>query len=142
MNRVFLDTDVIIDFYVARQPHHDVALRLFTHLKTSKVPTFTSAVVISNAYYVLAKTEGRKFALERMRKLRRLLSVAPLSEGAVDAALAAPGKDFEDSLQIQCAMENGIGTLITRNTRDFPKDRIKVTEPLQYLSAATLLNRS
>ncbi len=142
MNRVFLDTDVIIDLYVARQPHHDVALRLFTHLKTAKVPTFTSGVVVSNAYYVLAKTQGRKFALERMRRLRGLVSVVPLTEGAVDAALSSPGKDLEDSLQLHCALENGIGTLITRNTRDYPKDRIKVTEPLQYLSAAALLNQS
>ena len=142
MDKVFIDTDVVIDLYIARQPHHDVALRLFTHLKGKKVPTYTSPVVIANVHYILSKTEGAKFAVDRIRKLRRLLKVAPLTESAVDAAAASPGKDFEDSLQLHCALENGIATLITRNTRDYPKDRIRVTEPLQYLSASTLVNRS
>jgi hypothetical protein len=65
--------------------------------------------------------------------LRRLVGVAAVDETAVDAALAAPGKDFEDSLQYQCALRNDIPTLITRNTSDFPRDRITVLNPTDYL---------
>jgi len=142
MNSVFLDTDVVLDLYIRREPHHDVALRLFTYLKKSKVPCFTSAVVIANTYYILSKIESPKYAIDRIRKLRKLVSVATLSEGMVDSALSAPHKDFEDSIQLHCAVQNGINTLITRNTKDYPKEQVKITDPLQYLSAAALLERS
>jgi predicted nucleic acid-binding protein len=138
MNSVFLDSDIVLDFYVQRDPHHETALRLFTHLRRSKTRCFTSAVVIANVYYMLTKIESIKYALDKIRKLRKFLSIAPLNESIIDAALAFPFKDFEDSIQFQCAMHNGITTIITRNIKDYPKDQLRVADPGQYLSAAVL----
>ena len=138
MNSVFLDTDVVLDLYVRREPHHEVALRLFTYLKQTKTRCYISAVVIANTYYMLAKIENARYALDKMRKLRQLVSVAPLNESIIDAALSFPHRDFEDSIQFQCAIHNSIGTLITRNTRDYPKDQLRVTDPIQFLSAEAL----
>ena len=138
MNRVFIDSDVVLDFYVKREPHHETALRLFTHLKRAKVRCYTSAVVMANAYYMLTKIENMRYALEKMRKLRKFVSIAPLDESIIDAALSLPYKDFEDSIQFQCAIQNGIETIITRNTKDYPKYRLRVADPGQYLSAAVL----
>lgn len=138
MNRVFIDSDIILDFYVKREPHHEIAMRLFTHLKRTNTRCFTSAVVIANIYYMLAKIRNKKYALEKIRKLRKFVSIAPLNESIIDAALLFPFKDFEDSIQFQCAMQNGIQTIITRNSKDYPKDQLKVADPGQYLSAAEL----
>ncbi len=133
MASVFLDTDVILDLFVRREPHHGTALRLFSHLRGSRARCVTSPVVVANLYYLLAKLRNKRYALERIRRLRRLLSIAAMDETAVDAALAAPHKDFEDSLQYQCALRNDTPTLITRNTTDFPKGRITVLNPTDYL---------
>jgi len=142
MNKVFLDSDVVLDFYVQREPHHYIALRLFTYLKRAKTRCYTSAVVLANAYYMLAKIENIKYALDKMRKLRKFVSIAPLNESIIDAALSFPYKDFEDSIQFQCAVQNGIETIITRNTKDYPKDQLRVADPGQYLSAAVLNEES
>jgi predicted nucleic acid-binding protein len=138
MNSVFIDSDIILDFYVKREPHHETAMWLFTHLKRAKTRCFTSAVVMANAYYMLAKIENTKYALEKMRKLRKFVSIAPLNVSIIDAALSFPFKDFEDSIQFQCAMQNGIQTIITRNIKDYPKYQLRVADPGQYLSAAVL----
>jgi predicted nucleic acid-binding protein len=142
MNRVFLDADVVLDFYVQRQPHHNLALRLFTQLKRSKTDCYTSALVVANVYYILAKVESRQYAIDKVRRLRKLVAIAPINESTVDAALSAPYKDFEDSIQFHCAIQNGINTLITRNIRDYPKGRLLVTDPIQYLSASILGEKS
>jgi len=138
MINVFVDSDIVLDFYVQREPHHATALRLFTHLKRTKTRCYTSAVVMANAYYILTKIEGTKYALDKMRRLRKFVSIAPLNESIIDAALLFPFKDFEDSIQFQCAIQNGIETIITRNIKDYPKDQIKVADPGQYLSAVVL----
>jgi predicted nucleic acid-binding protein len=77
-----------------------------------------------------------------MRKFRKLVAIAPLNESIIDAALSFPYKDFEDSIQFQCAMQNGIKTLITRNSKDYPKDQLRVADPGQYLSANILNKKS
>jgi hypothetical protein len=87
---------------------------------------------------MLTKIENTKYALDKMRKLRKFVSIAPLNEAIIDAALSFPFKDFEDSIQFQCAMHNGIKTIITRNSKDYPKDQLKVADPGQYLSAVAL----
>jgi len=137
MNSVFLDTDVVLDFYIRRQPHHNTALKLFTVLKRTKTKCYTSAVVIANAYYVMAKAKDRDYALDRIRKLRNLVTVAPVVESTIDAAIASPYKDFEDSIQFHCAIQNKIDTFITRNIRHYPKGQVRVADPSQFLSATT-----
>ncbi len=136
MRSVFVDTDVILDLFIRRDPHHTNALRLFSHLRRAETRCFTSPVVVANVYYLLAKIRSKTYALERVRRLRTLLDVASIDQAAVDAAMASPHKDFEDSLQYQCAIRNDIKTIVTRNTRDFPKDRLAVLNPGDYLDMA------
>lgn len=135
MDRVFIDADVVLDLYILREPHHDNALRLFSELKRSRTPCCTSPVVVANVYYILAKLQNRQYAVERLRRLRKLLSIVPVDQAVVDAALSLPHKDFEDSFQFHCAVQNKIGTLITRNTKDYPSVQLRVVDPVQYLSA-------
>jgi hypothetical protein len=90
---------------------------------------------------MLAKIKNTKYSLEKMRKLRKFVSIAPLNESMIDAALLFPYKDFEDSIQFQCAIQNSIKIIITRNIKDYPKDQMRVADPGQYLTAA-VLNKS
>ncbi len=135
MTSVFIDADVLLDVFLDREPHHTVALRLLTDLKRSKTPCFTSAVVLANMNYILAKAKDKEYSLGKLRSLRRRLGIAPIDEAMVDAALAAPHRDFEDSLQLHCAEAHGIGTVITRNVKHYPKGRLHVTSPLEYLGS-------
>jgi len=67
--------------------------------------------------------------------LRRLVSIAPVTEEIADAAISSPHTDFEDSIQFQCAVANKMSVIITRNVRDFPRGTLRVAEPLEYLSS-------
>lgn len=141
MDSVFLDTDVILDLYIDRPPFHDVALNLFTLLKRSKTKCFTSALVIANTYYILSKAENRQYALDKIRTLRKLVSIVSVDEATIDAAVTLPHKDFEDSIQLDRALQHNIKVFITRNAAHYPKDRIRVADPGQYLSASRLAQK-
>ena len=135
MAKVFLDGDVLLDIFLEREPHHTLALRLLSHLVRSKTDCLTSPVVLANMNYLLAKAKGREYALGKLRGLRQMVRVAGIDEAIVDAALADPQKDLEDSMQLHCAIATGAETLMTRNVRHFPKDRIKVIDPAQHLGS-------
>ena len=54
--------------------------------------------------------------------------------GAIDAPLlqqarALPGNDFEDNVQIACAMNAQLDLIITRNPADFRLSSVPVIEP-------------
>ncbi len=134
MNSIFIDTDVILDLYIKREPHHTEALRLFTQLKRSKTECFTSPIVLANVHYLLSKIKSKSYAIEKIKKLRKLVSVATVDETIIDRSLESPHRDFEDSIQYFCALENGIECIITRNTKDFPKSGISIATPGEYLS--------
>lgn len=135
MTKVFIDADVLLDLFLEREPHHSVALRLLTDLRRSDAHCFTSPVVLANMNYILAKAKGRDYALGKLRYLRQMVGIAPIDQQMVDGALAAPQRDFEDSIQMHCAIGNGIETLITRNARHYPKGRLRVTSPVEYLGS-------
>ncbi len=141
MTKVFLDADVLLDLFLEREPHHTIALRLLTHLRRTKASCITSPVIFANMNYVLAKAKGRDYSLGKLRSLRRMVNIAPIDEGMIDAALAAPQRDFEDTMQLHCAEANGIQILVTRNTRHYPKGRVHVASPLEYLSSKALGER-
>ena len=119
-----------------REPHHTEALQLFTNIKRSKVKCFTSPIVIANAYYILSKVKDKGYALERIKGLRKFVMIVPVDENVIDAALEKPYKDFEDSIQYACAKKSGIGTIVTRNTKDYPKSDVTIANPGEYLNAS------
>jgi predicted nucleic acid-binding protein len=138
MDSLFIDTDVILDLFVRREPHHKTALRFFSFLKNHEVHAFTSAVSVANTYYILARIKNRRYALEKVRRLMKLIRIAAVDQQTVDAAIRAPYKDFEDSIQYHSALAKGLVILITRNVADYPKDRIKILLPDEYMTITEL----
>jgi predicted nucleic acid-binding protein len=136
MESVLMDSDVVLDLYIDREPRHTGALRLFTCLRRGKVKCFCSPLASANAYYILSEVKGAAYALEKARRLRRLVAIASIGEKTIDRALAEPYKDFEDSIQRHCASENGIKTILTRNARHYKKELITVMSPHEYLAAS------
>jgi predicted nucleic acid-binding protein len=136
MHQILVDSDVILDLFLAREPHHSVALRFFSHLDANpdSVSGFMSPVAVANVAYILTKAHSQAYAVKKIAGLRDVLRVAPMSESNVDAALQKPHRDFEDTLQYQCARENGLKTIITRNIQDYPTEGLSVLTPQEFLA--------
>ena len=138
MSSVFVDTDIVLDLFVKREPHHSIALRFFSFLKKRNVQGITSPIVIANTYYLLARIKNKSYAIDKIRKLRQLIRVAPVDEEIIDAAINVPYKDFEDSIQYHCAMSNNLKFLVTRNVADYPKNNLNIVLPDEYMKMASV----
>jgi predicted nucleic acid-binding protein len=136
MHRILVDSDVIPGLFMAREPHHSVALRFFSYLdlNNSTVLGHVSPLAIANAAYILTKTQSQSYAIKKIRVLRQILNIVSLASSAVDAAIATPGKDFEDTLQYQCAVANKLSTIVTRNVKDYPRDTLTIVTPQEFLA--------
>ena len=70
MQKIFLDTNIVIDFLGEREHFYEAAAKILTLADRKKIKIFTSPTAISNAYYLLAKYESSKIALEKIRKFK------------------------------------------------------------------------
>jgi predicted nucleic acid-binding protein len=62
-----------------------------------------------------------------------LVKVAPLDDKIVELALVSDFKDFEDAIQYNTALENGIDVIITRNKKDFKNSKLPIMNAREYL---------
>jgi predicted nucleic acid-binding protein len=133
MQKVFIDTDVIIDLLAKRKPFYKRAVILFTLIDRELINAFTSPVVFANLYYILSKKLSRKAAITNLKKLRNFLNIIPVDEKIIDIALDSKFSDYEDAIQYNAAMSSEISILITRNIKDYKNAAITVCSPDEYL---------
>jgi predicted nucleic acid-binding protein len=134
MPEVFVDNDVILDLFIRREPHHEEALRFFSRVKKTEVKCFTSPIVIANTYYLLTRLKNKHYAMDKIRSLRSLIAIAAVNEAIIDAAVQSASRDFEDSIQYHCALQNDIPIIITRNIFGYPKDKVTILLPVEFLN--------
>ncbi|MDR3713072.1 MAG: PIN domain-containing protein [Puia sp.] len=133
MSKAFIDTDVILDFMIARQPFAMDAARIFSLSEKKEISICTTGLVFSNAYYILRKLGPHKKVIEKLTQFARLVDIIGLPKTAVMHALESEFSDFEDALQHYAALSEKIGIIITRNTKDFKYSELAVMTPDQYL---------
>ena len=139
MNKVFVDTDVVLDLLAERIPFFHFSAVLFTFAEMKKLELYTSPLILANTFYILRKQLGNDGAKSALRKLRILLHVADSSESIIDKALNSDFSDFEDAIQYYTALEHGISVILTRNLRDYKKTSVIVQTPEAYLVTNQLL---
>ena len=133
MNKVFVDTDVILDLLAERIPFFHFSAVLFTFAEMKKLELYTSPLILANTFYILRKQLGNDEAKNALRKLRILLHVIDSSESIIDKALNSDFTDFEDAIQYYTALDHDIKIILTRNVRDYKNASVIVQTPEAFL---------
>lgn len=115
MKRVFLDTNILIDYILARAGGDD-AKQLLMRGRDGEVSLYASFLTFANMAYIL---HGKADIYEMFAMLTGFITVLPMDSDQLQAALSQRVKDFEDMLQYQCAKVAGCDTIITGNNRHF-----------------------
>jgi predicted nucleic acid-binding protein len=134
MTDIFIDTDVIIDFLIDREPHSREAAIIFTLIEQKKLKGYVSSLTFSNLYYILRKIESHIKVIAKLDSISRLLTILKVDQQIIKFAIASGFPDFEDSIQYNCALDyKKIDVLITRNIKDYKGSQIPVMTPAVYL---------
>ena len=133
MQKVYLDTNVILDFLGEREGFYLPMARLLTLADEKKIEVFVSAISIATTYYILSKYETAKAALEKIRKFKMLCRISVIDDEVMERAINAGFVDFEDAIQYCSAVATGCDTIITRNEKDFKKSQIAVMDAEKFL---------
>lgn len=131
--KVLIDTNVIIDMAIQREPFAKASTQVMFLAQAGQFQGYVSASVISDLHYILRKHTGRAASLAFLRRLVTICDVAAVGKISIESALVSRFKDFEDAVQNQIAVANGIGTIVTRNVKDFRQSSLQIVTPDQLI---------
>lgn len=131
--RVFLDTNILLDYLGQRQDFYDDALEIFKMGVTDKIEILVSDLSFANIKYITRKTIPSDVFYDVMSTLMNIVTVVPIGKKAVAEALRIRAKDFEDSLQYFSALFADAEYLITRNIKDFDYPNMKILDSHSFV---------
>jgi len=130
---LFLDSDVILDLILKRNPFYLYMQELLFQCKNKNLQINTSALAIADMNYILAREIGASEARKKLKDIIRIINVLSFEGEIVELAIDGRFKDLEDGFQNFIALKNNCDAIITRNTKDYKQATISVLTPEQFL---------
>ena len=131
--RVLLDTNVVLDFVLARQPFFVKVDENFVKLQNDEFEAFVSPITPINVFYTTRKEKDKTVAFAAIEELLKLVQITKSDNRIFQNALLLGFKDYEDAVQHECALAENLDAIVTRNTKDYKNSSIKVYTPTEFL---------
>ena len=113
--KILVDTNVLIDFFAQREPFFADSEKIFELCQKDIIEGVIAVHSIVNMSYILRKS----YTLDELKKiflrLCKLFQVESIDLEKILHAIETPNfKDFEDCLQMQCAVSSNVDYIVTR----------------------------
>jgi predicted nucleic acid-binding protein len=133
MMRILLDTDVILDFLLAREPFAADARAIWVACEQQRCIGYVSAITPINTYYIGRKLVGTEAARQHVADMLQILYVSAIDQAILAEAQASDMRDFEDAVQAAAARADRLDAIITRNGDDYASASIPIMTPAEFL---------
>lgn len=134
MERLLIDTNIVLDLFTKRQEFFFEAQKLFTLGDKGKAKLYISSLTLANTHYLLSKQFNSIEARKIIMRFKVLVNVLSMDDKIMELALVSDFADFEDAIQYYTALENSLDIIITRNQKDFKLSKLPVFSAKEYLS--------
>ncbi len=132
--KVFLDTNIILDFFDSNRGHYLPSAIVFDLALKKKIELFVCAQSFINAFYILRKHYEKEELYRIMRKMFSLCQVTPVNTEIIEKALQFECHDFEDACQYYSSMSIDADVVLTRDRKGFDEF------PIRHISAEEFLD--
>ena len=132
---VLIDTDVILDVFLEREPHYTNSRTVLVLLDDNGFRGFVTATIIVNIFYHVRKHRDKDLAFACVESLLSNpdLVVLDVNKSVLIAALNSGMTDFEDAVHAIAAKVAEIDFIVTRNIRDFRDSPVPAVLPAKLL---------
>ncbi|WP_035990344.1 PIN domain-containing protein [Leptolyngbya sp. KIOST-1] len=117
--KVLVDTNIVLDVILEREPFVESATDLFALIENGKIQGYIAATTITNIFYIVRKLEGREVALDAIARLLRGFNLCAVESQVIQRALELNLPDFEDGVQLACAVLGNLDAIAIRDGGDF-----------------------
>ncbi|MGF1615493.1 MAG: PIN domain-containing protein [Gammaproteobacteria bacterium] len=132
--RILVDTKVVLDLLLGREPFVQDAAAIFAMVERSEVEGLLCATTFTTVDYLLGQSLSEHEARSAIRRLLRLFEAAAVNRVVLEAASESPMHDFEDAVLAASASYAGAQRIATRNTADFTESPVVAVDPSEFLA--------
>jgi len=133
--KILLDTNIVLDLLLKREPFCNDALEIFSFIETQEVKAYLCATTITTIYYLISKQLGKSKADKIIEDILQLFNISDVNKDVLKDSIKNNGKDFEDSVIYTSAKYSQIDIIISRDKKGFTKSEILTLEPKEFLAS-------
>jgi predicted nucleic acid-binding protein len=130
---VLIDTDVVLDLLLKRQPFFTDAFTLWQAADQGRFERYVAAITPINVFHIARKANGAAAAHRVIDELLAVVRVAPVDAVIAQAASSSGFADFEDAVQIASALAIGLDAIVTRNLAGYTAAKLPIYAPADIL---------
>lgn len=134
MNRLVLDTNILLDCVDPRRPAHEDAMLLIEQCNGGGDMGMVSSHSLKDVYYIMEKLYDEPSAREAIRVLAGLVVIGPVGAEETLAAIESNEPDFEDGLVRAFAELNDADFIISRDAQAFQRTKVRKLSASEYLA--------
>lgn len=127
--KLLLDTNIVLDVLLKRQPYGDFALKIFAWIEKGEISGYLCGTTVTTIDYIVRKHLGADAAKQCISSLLTIFDIAPVNRSVLLTALALDFPDFEDAILHESANAVCVDGIVTRNIADFKKSVLSVFGP-------------
>jgi predicted nucleic acid-binding protein len=134
--RVLIDTNIVLDFLLQREPFFQDAELLFQAIDTGQLIGHVTATTLTDIFYISRKhTRSIEQARQAVSATLTVMVICPIDRAVLESAFNSGLVDFEDAVQIFGAVAQGLDAILTRDNKGF------LSSPIPVFSIQDLLQR-
>ena len=95
--KVFLDTNIIMDFCARRLPFFENASLIIDMGYRKELVLVVSSLTFINVAYILRKAYPQDLVMQKLANLAKICTVSPIDEEVILTGIRMKAKDFENS---------------------------------------------
>jgi predicted nucleic acid-binding protein len=132
--RVLIDTNIVLDFLLQREPFFQDAELLFQAINAGQLIGYVTATTLTDIFYISRKhTRSVEQARQAVSETLTAMVICPIDRAVLESAFNSGLVDFEDAVQIFGAVAQGLDAILTRDNKGF------LSSPIPVLSVQDLL---
>ena len=133
--KILVDTNVILDALISREPWNESAEKIFLMGANNIVDMYITASSATDIYYLIRKhLHDTANAKQVMGKLYSLMGILEVTGTDCVEALASPIADYEDAVVEKVASRKDMDYIVTRNIKDYQAGSIQVIFPDDFIN--------
>ena len=133
--KVLLDTNVVLDHLLDREPYVGAAEQVMSLVDAGRLEGLVCSTTVTTIHYLAAKAVGPTAAAEHVRKLLMMFDVACVDRDVLRNALDSGFGDFEDAVLHEAGRRAGAAAIVTRDVKGFASAELPVFSPGELLAA-------
>jgi predicted nucleic acid-binding protein len=130
--KVFIDTNILIDFIARRDQYYHPAANLINLGIKGEIKLFATPLSYATCIFIAKKILGYEGVVKAMQILDNYIQITAMTASQCHNALYSNTPDFEDMLQFESAYGAGCDVIVTRNKKHFPQDAMQIVDSIEF----------